>query len=133
MPWPDDADNYCGKQNPDGSYVYDEIERQGLIPGWIVQTDNGPEFRANVDLYLDAPYMHIVAGGSHNQHSYPITMKLSGPVTFLPDGRMVINQVNANMIPVNVVLSVLLSSPEIYLKIPVGGVKLQYLGEPIKQ
>ena len=60
-------------------------------------------------------------------------MKLSGPVTFLPDGRMVINQVNANMIPVNVVLSVLLSSPEIYLKIPVGGVKLQYLGEPIKQ
>ena len=133
VPWPDDADNYCGKQNPDGSYVYDEIERQGLIPGWIVQTDNGPEFRANVDLYLDAPYMHIVAGGSHNQHSYPITMKLSGPVTFLPDGRMVINQVNANMIPVNVVLSVLLSSPEIYLKIPVGGVKLQYLGEPIKQ
>lgn len=131
--WPEDADNYCGKKNPDGSYVYDEIERQGLIPGWIVQTDNGPEFRANVDLYLDAPYMHIVADGSHNQHSYPITMKLSGPVTFLPDGRMVINQVNANMIPVNVVLSVLLSSPEIYLKIPVGGVKLQYLGEPIKQ
>ena len=131
--WPEDAENYCGKQNPDGSYVYDEIERQGLIPGWIVKTENGPEFRANVDLYLDAPSMHIVAGGSHNQHSYPITMELSGPVTFLPDGRMVINQINANDIEVNVILSVLLSKPEIYLKIPVGGVKLQYLGEPIKQ
>jgi hypothetical protein len=46
---------------------------------------------------------------------------------------MVINQINANDIEVNVILSVLLSKPEIYLKIPVGGVKLQYLGEPIKQ
>ncbi len=112
--------------------MYDEIERQGLIPGWIVNTPDGPEFRANVDLYLDAPYMHIVAGGSHNQHSYPLTMKLSGPVTFMPDGRMVINQLNTNDIPVNVVLSVLLSQPEINLKIPAGGVKLQYLGAPIK-
>ena len=130
--WPQDAENYCGKKHPDGSYVYDEIERQGLIPGWIVETESGPEFRANVDLYLDAPSMHIVAGGSHNQHSYPITMELSGPVTFLPDGRMVISQINANDIAVNVILSVLLSKPEIYLKIPAGGVKLQYLGEPIK-
>lgn len=130
--WPTNAANYCGKQNPDGSYVYDEIERQGLIPGWIVATENGPEFRADVDLYLDAPYMHIVAGGTHNQHSYPLTMNLSGPLTFLPDGRMAINQLNSNEIDVNVVLGVLGFSPEIYLKIPVGGVKLQYLGEPIK-
>lgn len=131
--WPTDAENYCGKQNPDGSYVYDEVERQGLIPGWIVETETGPEFRANVDLYLDAPYMHITLDGTHNQHSYPLTMNLSGPVSFLPDGRMVINQVNANAIPVDVVLGVLGASPEINLKIPVGGVKLQYLGEPIKQ
>jgi hypothetical protein len=130
--WPTNAANYCGKQNPDGSYVYDEIERQGLIPGWIVPTENGPEFRADVDLYLDAPYMHIVLSGTHNQHSYPLTMNLSGPLTFLPDGRMAINQLNSNEIDVNVVLGVLGLSPEIYLKIPVGGVKLQYLGEPIK-
>ena len=131
--WPTDVSNYCGRKNPDGSYVFDEIERQGLIPGWIVETETGPEFRANVDLYLDAPYMHITLDGTHNQHSYPLTMNLSGPVTFLPDGRMVINQVNANAIPVDVVLGVLGASPEINLKIPVGGVKLQYLGEPIKQ
>lgn len=130
--WPETASNYCKKKNPDGSYVYDEIERQGLIPGWIVQTENGPEFRADVNLYMDAPYMHIVAGGSHNQHSYPLTMKLSGPLTFLPDGRMVINQLNSNEIEVNVQLTVLGAKPEIYLKIPAGGVKLQYLGEPIK-
>src|SRR5690606_40316265 len=88
--------------------------------------------RVDVDLYLDAPYMHIVLSGTHNQHSYPLTMNLSGPLTFLPDGRMAINQLNSNEIDVNVVLGVLGLSPEIYLNIPVGGVKLQYLGEPIK-
>lgn len=131
--WPEDADNYCGKQHPDGSFVFDEWERQGLIPGWIVETPAGPQFRADVNLYLDAPYMHILLDGSHNQHSYPLTMNLAGPVTFLPDGRMVIEQLNSNDIAVDVNLSVLFLSPKIYLKIPVGGVKLQYLGEPIKQ
>lgn len=131
--WPEDADNFCGKKNPDGSFVYDSWERQGLIPGLIVQTPSGPEFRADVRLYLDAPYMHILLDGSHNQHSYPLTMKLAGPVSFLPDGRMVIEQLNSNDIAVDVNLSVLILSPKIYLKIPVGGVKLQYLGEPIKQ
>jgi len=131
--WPEDADNFCGKKKPDGSFVYDSWERQGLIPGLIVQTPNGPEFRADVRLYLDAPYMHILLDGSHNQHSYPLTMKLAGPVTFLPDGRMVIEQLNSNDIAVDVNLSVLILSPKIYLKIPAGGVKLQYLGEPIKQ
>ncbi|MEP5230700.1 MAG: Ig-like domain-containing protein [Alloalcanivorax sp.] len=131
--WPEDADNFCGKKNPDGSFVYDSWERQGLIPGLIVQTPSGPEFRADVRLYLDAPYMHILLDGSHNQHSYPLTMKLAGPVSFLPDGRMVIEQLNSNDIAVDVNLSVLFLNPKIYLKIPVGGVKLQYLGEPIKQ
>ena len=131
--WPEDADNFCGKKNPDGSFDYDSWERQGLIPGLIIQTPSGPEFRADVRLYLDAPYMHILLDGSHNQHSYPLTMKLAGPVSFLPDGRMVIEQLNSNDIAVDVNLSVLILSPKIYLKIPVGGVKLQYLGEPIKQ
>lgn len=131
--WPEDADNFCGKQHPDGSFVFDEWERQGLIPGWIVETPDGPEFRADVNLYMDAPYMHILLDGSHNQHSYPLTMNLAGPVTFLPDGRMVIEQLNANDIAVDVNLSVLFLNPKIYLKIPVGGVKLQYLGEPIKR
>ncbi|WP_300411308.1 Ig-like domain-containing protein [uncultured Alcanivorax sp.] len=131
--WPEDADNFCGKKHPDGSFVYDEWERQGLIPGWIVQTPEGPEFRADVDLYLDAPYMHILLDGTHNQHSYPLTMNLAGPVTFLPDGRMVIEQLNSNDIAVDVNLSVLILNLKIYLKIPAGGVKLQYLGEPIKQ
>ena len=130
--WPEDADNYCEKRNPDGSYVFDEIQRQGLIPGWIVETDAGPEFRTDVELFMDAPYMHIVLNGSHNLHSYPLTMNLSGPVTFLPDGRIVINQVNANAIPINVERGVLLNTPEIFLKIPEGGVVLQYLGAPLK-
>ena len=80
-----------------------------------------------------AQYMHITLDGSHNQHSYPLTMNLSGPVTFLPDGRMVIEQLNSNIIDVDVNLNIIGLTPSIYLQIPAGGVKLQYLGEPIKQ
>ncbi len=136
--WPEDAENYCGKTNPDGSYVYDEIERQGLIPSWIVETENGPEFRTDVEVYLDAPDMHIVLDGTHSLHSAPLTLNLSGPVTFLPDGRMVIDQLNSNTVPIDVKLGISLgfiplSNPEIYLQIPQNGLHLQYLGEPIKQ
>ncbi|MZR63345.1 Ig-like domain-containing protein [Alcanivorax sp. DP30] len=136
--WPEDAENFCGKTNPDGSYVYDEIERQGLIPGWIVETESGPEFRADVEVYLDAPDMHIVLDGSHSLHSAPLTLNLSGPVAFLPDGRMVIEQFNSNAVPIDVKLGIELgfiplANPEIYLQIPQNGLHLQYLGEPIKQ
>ncbi len=107
----------------------------GLIPGWIVATDQGPEFRADVDLYLDAPYLEAPLGGQHNQHSYPLTMELTGPVTFLPNGRMVINQVNGNVIPISVELTQLLGflGASIHLQIPAGAVKLQYLGVPLKR
>ncbi len=118
--------------------MYDEIERQGLIPGWIVETENGPEFRTDVEMYLDAPDMHIVLDGTHSLHSAPLTLNLSGPVTFLPDGRMVIDQLNSNTVPIDVKLGISLgfiplSNPEIYLQIPQNGLHLQYLGEPIKQ
>jgi len=110
-------------------------EDGGLIPGWIVATDQGPEFRADVDLYLDAPYLEAPLGGQHNQHSYPLTMELTGPVTFLPNGRMVINQVNGNVIPISVELTQLLGflGASIHLQIPAGAVKLQYLGVPLKR
>ncbi len=118
----DQGDNAC-----DGT--------DGLIPGWIVDVGQGPEFRADVEIYLDAPYLEAPLGGEHNQRSYPLTMQLSGPVTFLPNGRMVINQVNANAIPVSVKLTRLLGFLEanIDLQIPAGAVKLQYLGVPLKQ
>ena len=77
--------------------------------------------------------MHILLDGTLIQHSYPLTMNLDGTVTFLPDGRMVIEQLNSNDIAVDVNLSVLILNLKIYLKIPAGGVKLQYLGEPLKQ
>ncbi len=110
-------------------------EDGGLIPGWIVATDQGPEFRADVDLYLDAPYLEAPLGGQHNQRSYPLTMELTGPVTFLPNGRMVINQVNGNVIPISVELTELLGflGASIHLQIPAGAVKLQYLGVPLKR
>ena len=59
-------------------------------------------------------------------------------MTFLPDGRMVIDQLNSNTVPIDVKLGISLgfiplSNPEIYLQIPQNGLHLQYLGEPIKQ
>ena len=76
-----------------------------------------------------------MCAGQHNQHSYPLTMELTGPVTFLPNGRMVINQVNGNVIPISVELTELLGflGASIHLQIPAGAVKLQYLGVPLKR
>ena len=113
------------------------IAAVGKLPTdtFIVATDQGPEFRADVDLYLDAPYLEAPLGGQHNQHSYPLTMELTGPLTFLPNGRMVINQVNGNVIPISVELTQLLGflGASIDLQIPAGAVKLQYVGVPLKR
>ena len=54
--------------------------------------------------------------------------------SILPNGRMVINQVNGNVIPISVELTELLGflGASIHLRIPAGAVKLQYLGVPLK-
>ena len=55
-----------------------------------------------LDVYLDAPYLQPPFFSSHNQHSYPLHLKLSGPISFLDDGRMQITQANGDPLTINV-------------------------------
>lgn len=108
----------------------------GLIPGWIRNTDLGPVFETRVNIYLDAPYLSVLDGtGSHNQRNYELTLDLRGPVEFLGDGRIQIHQRNLNAETVSVELGNLTLGTEgrIHLKIPEGGAYMMYQGEPVKE
>ena len=99
--------------------------------GWIRETEGGPVLEAELDLYLDAPALDpevLGAGLNHNQRSFPMSMKVAGPIHFLDDGRMHIVQHNVE--PVNITVTV--GGSNIRLRIPEGGVNLSFISEPVK-
>jgi len=117
------------------------------ITGWIKEGDDGkPVLTADVDLYIDAPLIGALlnsgnlSGLRHNLRSYQVTMSLTGPVTFLDDGRMVVQQRNENPIDINVefysanpggtVIGIAMG--RVPYRIPQEGVFLQIVSEPIK-
>jgi hypothetical protein len=84
---------------------YQGENRDGLIDAVIVQKDGQLTFETELDVYLDAPYLNVRLSGlantrlEDNLRSYPINgLKLSGPITFLDDGRIVIEQRNVEPI-----------------------------------
>ncbi|MCD1629510.1 Ig-like domain-containing protein [Marinobacter sp. KM021] len=84
---------------------YQGENRDGLIDGVILQKDGQLTFETELDVYLDAPYLNVRLSGlantrlEDNLRSYPINgLKLSGPITFLDDGRIVIEQRNVEPI-----------------------------------
>ncbi len=115
------------------------------ITGWIEEgTDGKPILTADVDLYIDAPFVGARLGGNalrHNLRSYQVTMSLSGPVSFLDDGRMVVRQRNDNAIDIDMKLYASseggtgaqgVAQGRIPYRIPQDGVFLQMVSEPIK-
>ena len=118
------------------------------ITGWIKKGDDGkPVLTAEADLYIDAPFIGAVlnSGGlsalRHNLRSYQVTMSLAGPVSFLDDGRMVVQQRNNN--PIDIDLKAYSANLEggtgrgfamgrIPYRIPQDGIFLQMISEPIK-
>lgn len=108
--------------------------RDSFIKGVIKSNAQGkPVFEASVDIYLDAPDLDpslLGIGLSHNQHSVPLTLDLSGRVKFLDDGRTVIEQRNKTPQTIHVVVGGGLVVFD--LKIPVNGAFLQFLSNPIK-
>ncbi len=117
------------------------------ITGWIKKGDNGPVLTADVDLYIDAPLLGQSLGNtavnmSHTLRSYETTMSLTGPVSFLDDGRMIVQQRNEN--PIDIDLKVMFNREDdsaaangiamgsIPYRIPADGVFLQMVSEPIK-
>jgi Big-like domain-containing protein len=107
-------------------------DRNQSVVGYLLDGPDGPEFEVTFDLYLDAPSLNplnLGAGGTHNQHSFPLQFTLRGPVKFLEDGRMEIEQTNA--VPVD--LGVEVFGDTINVVIPAGGINLNYTTAPSKQ
>lgn len=108
------------------------------VTGWIRDTDDGPVFETSLDVYMSAPYLAPEALGitlQHDLYSYPLTLELSGDVTFLPDGRMQIQQVNVTA-PDNIVVNLSLlgiGAASMTMAIPQNGVNLNYSSSTIKE
>lgn len=118
---------------------HDGVQRKEPITAWIRMGDSGPILQAEMDLYLDVPYASAWgfggAGNGMNMRSYPITMRMEGPVEFLDDGRMVVEQFNTHQVDV-MMLGMSPNSGSMIgygdLFIPEFGSRLNYISESIK-
>ncbi|UWN48425.1 hypothetical protein ASALC70_00605 [Alcanivorax sp. ALC70] len=112
--------------------------RSEPIIGWIKDGSDGPELSTSVDIYVEAPYIPLFAtpfpNPTHNFIGYPISLNLTGPISFMDDGRMVVDQYNID--PVD--LELRLNLPDgswggsERLRIPERGNRIRYISEPIK-
>ncbi|MGF2735377.1 Ig-like domain-containing protein [Marinobacter sp. DUT-1] len=106
----------------------------GLVEGLISEGSDGrPYFSTVANLTLDAPNLAPLEGiAQHNLYSYPIKLVLDGPITFFDDGRMQIEQRNTAVAPINVLIGGG-TTADIPLQIPVGGIYLNFISNPIKE
>lgn len=114
-------------------YAKDDVGRRiEPITGWIRDGGDGPRFEATLDLFLDAPYLTPPLSLPHNLYNYPLDgVQVSGPITFLEDGRMQIEQVSLGALPIDV--SIASGAASVKLLIPEGGINLTYISAPVKQ
>ncbi|MDF2446937.1 MAG: hypothetical protein K0S46_2173 [Moraxellaceae bacterium] len=109
------------------------------ITGLLRHEDGGLVLSATLDLYLDEPYLEPTLSSlpiQHDLHSYPLQLSVSGPVSFLPDGRMLATLRNDAHVDFTVGLTAgapLPPSGSITLRIPQGTMKLEGVSAPIKQ
>ena len=104
------------------------------LTGWIRYdaAEDQLMFDTTLDLLLDAPEMEAPLGLPFNLHSYPLDdLQLSGPVDFLPDGRLVIGLVSLAAQNIDVRIGGALAT--IDLQIPEGGVNLTFQSGSIKK
>jgi hypothetical protein len=109
-------------RNADGEAVPPE--------GRLVATEDGPVLEARTDVYLDAPYMRLPLGLSHNLHSYPATITVRGPLEFTPDGRMRARLRNTEAVPIDVRIGAGPLRVGLDLEIPAGGLDVTYTQQP---
>ncbi len=119
-------------------------KRELPVTGYISNDGNGLRLSATLELYLDEPNLDAKLLGfpiGHNLHSYAFSASVSGPVQFLPDGRMLATLANDSDTVIATSLSIpiipgLLSLPGvggIDLLIPKGTLQMQGVSGPIKQ
>jgi hypothetical protein len=117
-------------------------ERNELIDGFIFTNEEGQlTLETTLDIYLDAPYLApeiMESRLDHNLRSFPIDqLKVSGPITFLDDGRMQIGQSNIEdvilkNININGTVQIFEIDMTLSMRIPKDGLLLNYLS-PITQ
>ncbi|WP_421705971.1 Ig-like domain-containing protein [Alloalcanivorax xenomutans] len=109
------------------------------VIGYIEQGDNGAILNVSVDLYLDAPEVRErqeALSVITNLISLPIDMNLSGPIHFLDDGRMQVDQINTEDMSIPFIAYGSVKSEtglsSLPLIVPKGESWLRYVSEPIK-
>mgnify|MGYP005749826947 CR=1 FL=1 len=116
----------------------------GLVEGWIIEGVDSPEFLAILDLYLDTPALNPVIrvlgflpqNADHNMRSYGLPgVTVRGPVAFIDDGRMEITLESQQDVFANIEISAVggLAGGNVELRIPAGGVNLNYISAPVKR
>ena len=121
------------------------LRESGGVPvtGYIVEEEGQaqPQFIAQLDLYMDAPDMEIevdipLLGGliavNHNLHSLPLTAIVKGPITFLDDGWILIEQLNLGDIELVINVSSIAGSGAIKMAIEANAMQLRLIGNPLK-
>jgi hypothetical protein len=98
--------------------------------GYIVDRNGTPTLIAALELYMDAPDMSLPLS-SHDLHSKPISIVLSGPMTFLADGRIAIALTNTADIPIAVNISSI-TDGSVSLLLAKHQMKLQLLSRPLR-
>lgn len=112
--------------------------RELPITAYIKDVGGVPTLSGTLELYLDVPTLAPMLLGltiAHDLYSYPLTASVSGPVSFLPDGRMLATLSNDNDINFTTTLTAIgiLPGGTVGMRIPAGTMKVEGVSAPIKQ
>jgi hypothetical protein len=108
--------------------------RDGAEPvmGYIIERNGQPTMLVKLDLYMDAPDLSIPLS-DHDLHSKPLSVSLSGPVTFLPDGRISIALTNTAALPVKITIDApIVGDGTVSMEVPAGEMKLQLISPALR-
>ncbi len=111
---------------------YDKDNQGNMVPpkGYITENAQGQAtFSTVLTVYLDAPELNPLSLGT-NLHSLPLIMNLTGPVTFLADGRMEVELTNID--PVDIDVKIGGGAASVFLKIDTGALSLNLVSRLIK-
>ncbi|WP_416390844.1 Ig-like domain-containing protein [Alloalcanivorax xenomutans] len=119
---------------------YSGINRNEPVIAYIKNYGEGPVLEATLDLYLDVPFAlpwgldQDGGGNSVNMRSYPLSLSLAGPVHFLDDGRMSVEQWNLEEFDITINLyggdATKFGYADFF--VPAYGNRLNYVSQPIK-
>ncbi len=126
-----------GSEVPTGTMImrpiHPVVDGKTQVPtGYIIwnEEEGRLNFKIDLEVYMDNPFMHVTLDLEHNLHSYVIPMNLQGPIEFLDDGRMMISLLNKNSIDLNV--SIGGGTATLTLNLAPGAVSLTQISMPMK-